>query len=346
MPEEINGYELFQYCLGKEPGEAISFSELENSLGDGYFSQVLFGSATGNRRWTLNYPYLPGASAQASVTVNGVIMTPEAYIWDLFCRQKRTGRPFVIKSARNEQYYLAKFAQRELEYTRYVTKLYSSTLELEQVRVDDVTVFDIGQMPNVWGWYDAAALDFGDGLAIDKSSAGHDLTIHGDVIVSDTDVSFNSLLGEVEEPGGDGGYLNWTGSMSFREGLFVIKNRGPVWENHGGILTAAADTAVLVGLDETTKFYNLELGATFKYRKNWVEYAQANQQAPMEEYGLVHVRSSAGITLLNPQIGKDRNFAGRFARVDMKEIVLFNAGLPESDLLECSDALMTRWNLH
>ena len=45
MPEYVNGYEVFQQrCFTGESHEMISFTELSNSLGDGYEAGARFGA--------------------------------------------------------------------------------------------------------------------------------------------------------------------------------------------------------------------------------------------------------------------------------------------------------------
>ena len=53
----------------------------------------------------------------------------------------------------------------------------------------------------------------------------------------------------------------------------------------------------LSGVDGTTQFYNYGFGGDFAYRKNNVDFAAANQQAPMNgEVALLEISSTSGFT--------------------------------------------------
>src|SRR4051812_11352739 len=102
-PAYIEGYEGFQFCFGSGPAESVEFSVYESDLGEGGFeTSTLYGPDTGRKRWKIGYPVMSGASADLKVTAsNGQQMTAAAYVWDLYCRSRRSGRPFVIRSPRN-----------------------------------------------------------------------------------------------------------------------------------------------------------------------------------------------------------------------------------------------------
>lgn len=340
MPETISGYELFQLCAGKDPDETIGFAEYVSDLGeDGNSVSVLYGADTGRRSWKINFPVLPGAQAQASVTVGGVTMTPEAYLWDLFCRSKVSGLPFVIQSPRNDQYYLARFADRELTYTRMVTKLYSAGIGLKQVRIPGVTVFDPLSMAGLWGLFGPE-----DNFTVDQGPLGHDLVVTGNVTNGGT--TQNGLATTRFNNGATNtGFLNTSEDPVIKEAFFIMKMNEATFSNNAGILTAGTSVAALAGDTGKTTFYNLAFGSTYEYRKDGILYAETNQQAPMNAFGLVHIRFQTGWGLINLQIGKDRDFAGRFAEADMGQMLLFTTLQPMSDSLELAEHLQTKWNI-
>jgi hypothetical protein len=112
----------------------------------------------------------------------------------------------------------------------------------------------------------------------------------------------------------------------------------------GGVLTAGATQAMLVGNGSGTTFFNLGL-SNFTYKKNRTEYAQSDQQAPMNVFALVYAQSTAGISFNSIQIGKDRNFLGRFAKLDIGDVALWDAPTPLSVIREASEALIMKWGL-
>jgi len=348
MPATVGGYHLFQYCLGAQPQESIRFEELETDLGSGFGSMVGFGINTGLRRWRVSFPILPGASAQASITYNGSTLTPADYLWALFCDSKVSGDPFVVQSPRNDQYYLCKFADHELDYTRFLTKIYATGLEFKQFRLPGVTVFD----PTKYATgriYDAEPLDvdYDDGDPIDAtwpdSSALNDDLSTGTTETFETNEQ-NGL--PVVRFNGTSSWFLGTQAFTFHEAFIVMKVREASWSNYGGVLTANANgIAMLVGDSGTTKFFDLSLGSDYEYRLNGVQYDADDQQAPMNEFGLVHIRHKTGLAVDFLQVGKDRAFAGRYGKIDVGYIFLPTTLKPASDAREFTEHLITYWDL-
>lgn len=346
MPEEVNGYELFQLCLGKDPGESITVAEYENDLGeDGHSVSVLYGADTGHRRWKLNLPTLAGSTSAANVTVGGVTMTPEAYLWDLFMRTKRSGTPFVIQSPRNDQYYLATFADKTLEYSRMLTKLFSTGLELKQKRIPGITVFDVGQMNGLLGWYkDAQNVPgpFGIAWADASNQINHFLAYNG-VVAGVDDVQNGLPVVRFTSASEDAILFGPSGVL--KEAFLIMKVRESTFSTFAGILSADETWVALVGDDGGTKFNDLAFGDQYTYQKNGIEYAEANQQAPMDKFALVHARWKVGIELENMQLGKDRAATDRYADIDIGEIVLFDELQPLSTSLELAEHLQDKWDI-
>lgn len=351
MPETINGYELFPLC-GKESEESISFAEYEIDLGeDGYYSSVMYGADTGLRRWNLKFPSV-AAFAAATVTMKGVTTNPATYLWDLFCRSKVSGVPFAVQSPRNDQYYLAKFAEKELTYQRMMVKLFSTGIQLKQVRVPGATVFDVSKMNGLWTWLKADAITgYDDGELIDNNwpdSNGNVNEFFDPVVTSTYETNEQNGLPIVRLNGTSSVWkpLGSTFPFNFCEALMVMKVREDTFSNDAGVLTADDTLVLLVGNTGTTKFHDVSATiTTLTYRKNGIEYTQANQQAPMNEFGLVHVRSSAPVAMTGIQFGQDRAISGRFAKMDVGELIIFNQLQPLSEVRELAAHLLEKWDI-
>lgn len=124
----------------------------------------------------------------------------------------------------------------------------------------------------------------------------------------------------------DGVLVTETGvSVFIKEVFIVMRMREATFSNFAGIITGT-DTStgpVLVGDTGETKFLDLSYTG-LSYKLDNVLYATNDMQAPMNTWGIIHMRFPSGWALDELQVGSDRDFAGRFAEVDIAEIMLFS----------------------
>jgi hypothetical protein len=335
--------------LRRQSNPAIQFSELRNDLGNGYRSQVLYGANTGQRSWSLTFESLADTSVLPNTvtSVNGETVSRENYLWDLYCDTRVTGNPFVYTCPRNGRYYLVDFADQKLQYEKQMlVKLYSTGVELEQVRLDGESVFQVGSgdVTGVADFNEAGAF----GAAWIASALGTDLqefAVTGNVTATGTQNGLRTTQFNVGAT--DTGFLLGNGlSSGIREAWFVMKMREDLFSNLAGVFTATATDAVLVGATGTNTFFNFAL-TNFEYRFNDTLYPQTNMVAPMNDWGIVHVRKTDGTAFFAgfPQVGKDRNFAGRFAEMDVAEMVFSQTLLSVSYRRELLEHLVIKWGL-
>lgn len=350
MPETVSGYELFQLPCSRESTETVSYAEFRNPIGpDGFRSQTLYGVDTGLKKFSIPYDPLPGNAHAATITVGGAAMNRATYIRDLFRRQKVSGAPFAIQSGENSQYYLVEFAESEQSLTKKLAALYATQINLVQVRLPDVSIFDMLKVPYVWGWYKGDYVDEGLGLALDVSGNGRNLNMTGNVVNTGATQAGKQTF-KFNVGGTNNGYLNTSLDPTIYEAFFAMKINEAAFSNYGGILTSdvasgSGGAAALVGNAGSTRFYDLSLGSGLQYRKNGVLYTEADAQAPMNAWGVVHWRRDIGITLNNMQIGKDRADITRFAEMEIGEAVLLNGLNPLSYSFEISEHLQTSWQV-
>lgn len=343
MPTEINGYHVFQLqCAVKDLAETIQVTELENDLSDGYYAQLLLGSNTGLRRWKITMPSLDSGTRTAT-GINGETLTWEEYIWDLFLESKISGAPFAYQSLHNNQYYLVRFADPSLTYERLFVQLYSTGVELKQVRIKDAWVFENTEIRNIWDVYDENSWSSGfptgwQGLI----DAANIFQPTGDVDQTGTQNGLPTIQFNVSS---NNGLLNLAVGPTLKEFWLVMKMREATFSNAAGIITGdgAADPQVLIGSSGTTKFANPSLTG-YTYELNGVEYEQSNLQAPMNAWGIVHVRYPIGWTLSGGvQLGKNRTTAGTFAEMDVAEFIPSANLLPRHVKREIDEYLVTKW---
>jgi hypothetical protein len=182
-----------------------------------------------------------------------------------------------------------------------------------------------------------------DGNTHSLEAATTDVTVVADVLGTHDALRFsattnNAFLTDLNATGDD--------IPTIYDAWFVMKMREATFSNNAGILSADETIVALVGESGTTKFFDIGLTANqYEYTKNNVAYAINNQQAPMNEFGVVHARFLEGKFLENLQVGKDRDFAGRFAEMDLIAIWLSNQLVPSQWAEAMNRWLMTTYGI-
>jgi hypothetical protein len=350
----INGYELFALCLGKEPSESLMFDEVIHDFGDGYESEILTGSNTGLRSWSLSYPTLTDFTSK-TLTVNGVTMTHAQYVWDLFQRTKVSGKPFVIKSSKNGQYYLAKFADKELSEQRIYAKVISVGLKLKQVRIKNVSVFDVSAL-SPFAWYQANAISGSDEDPVENwadSSGNNHLLVMSEPEPTPPTIkaeSQNNLITvEFGAKGTDTTPFKLQANLTVHEIYLVAKYGGNTFGGNNGAVSSFLETEkpFLVGNQAGgNKWFNTTDITSLSFEKNGFSFIRTAMPSPMNTFTLSRLRLQEGVSVTGLKVGGDRTFGvprywvGHFA-----EIIVFNKLLSESNSDELTEYLLTKWNL-
>jgi hypothetical protein len=349
-----NVYHLFQLQEPSfwEPEESISVAELENDLGDGYYAQTLIGANTGLRRWKLKLGTL--ASNQVpSITsgVTGTTLTREQYLWELFMYTKVSGQPFVFKSPRNGQYYFARFADKELSYQKMKVKIYSTGVELKQVRLPGEAVFtlyrsgaDLYSPLDIHGGSGTtnANVDFWlKGTDTDESGNGAGFTNHDAV----TETTVNSIPVSRFHATGTSAYMlqdDANGDDYYDIFLLMKVRTGTFDAFNSAVLSGFIPGDVLVGSASATTFSSLSGVGTgnVEYRLNGVLYTNADLEAPMNTFGIVHLRFPTGLDMGVITIGSTTDDA---AKMDIAEVIAFDGQpITDSTLNETMEYLTAR----
>lgn len=345
----VDGYHVFaipeSYLYRGDAEERIKFTELRTSLGDGYRSRVGFGSANGLRRWSITMPTLAGLSVLPNLveSINGGMVSREEYLWDLYCSRQ----PFIIPSPRSGQYYLAEFADTELSYKKaMLAQIYSTGVEITQIRIRGKSVYAPELLDaNIEHFSRSDDGDIGPGEWVERLGQG--FIYSGDVLFGQTGpndydvISLNSvasdgLLSQPADP-----------SLSIKDLWIVMKMREATFSNNAGVFTAPTGHALLVGDTGTTKFFDLGLGANVQYSLNDVEYPENNQQAPMNEWGIVRLTSTVAVdyTASGLQMGQDRDFASREANMDIAAVLWASEILPANITRELYESFAVRYQI-
>lgn len=348
-------YHLWQLpdASAPEPQDTTEYTTIDNDLTDGYRSSALLGSETGVRKWTLKLPTLAALEVLPLTVTDpyGASLSREEYVRSVYEYNKTTG-PFAYQCPSTGQYFLVDFEDKTLSMQRMKVKIYSTGLTLRQRRITGVTIFDAGRIPQVWGAFK------GEGYPMTvpgPATAGWENQVYPEDLDTDILLTNNAtdvVAATVNSQGvvrfsntTNNAFLTASDAITVREVFLLMKMREASFSNNGGILTDNNTGYVLIGDTGTTKFFNHSLGTGFFYEKDDVEYAESNMQAPMNTWGIVHWKYPTGVSLANVQIGKDRNFAGRFAEVDFNYIVISEQILPRWQVNLIKEALGIRKTL-
>lgn len=321
-------------------------SVLRADYGDGYADTAIVGAPGGRKSFTLSAGVWPDDESIA--TVEGV--SAMEYYWSFFEDRLDNGNePFIIEWRGRK--WLVDLAEPEHGVDTHTLDLFTPfeiTVNMRRVtgliHALDGSVFDPSLIESsMWGRF-RNAQDFPTALGFpwvnpwenEIDSFNHSLEAGStDVTVVTNALGSHAAL-RLSATTNDG-FLYDINAIApnipgIYEAFFVMKMREATFSNFGGILSAGTTVAGLLGNTGTTKFFDIGLTSDqYEYKLNNVSYAINDQQAPMNEFGVVNVRWLDGIALENLQIGKDRADGTRHAEVDYIEIWLIKTA-PLSDI--------------
>lgn len=326
---------------GVSPG--IQFNEISNDLGNGYQAQELYGADTGLKTWQITQNTLGGTDFPLPYVtgVNGEEVSQEQALWDLYCEQKVTGKPFVFVCPRDGQQYLVKFDNPKFEYEKvFRAAQYSGQLSLSQVREDGVSVFDI------------------DSLCINNFGEDYDETGHSApnwIESSFNAETLNDVLGTATFDATTQNSRNIvrlaaSSATRFVSGLtpvcdlFVVMKVRETTFSNSGVLIGTSTTGKIKGTSAGTKWQNPSHSG-LQYWLNGTEYAVTDMQAPMNTWGIVRVRSATPL-VASPNaacIGAESSSNG--LKADIAEIVMFPTPLSIPLGRQLTEHLAIKWDI-
>lgn len=340
-----NTYHLWQLpdLATPEPNDSIEYATLDNDLSDGYRSSVLFGSNNGTRSWNLKVPTSASLDVLASTVTDpsGAAVSRNEYLRSLFAENK-IGEPFAFTDPVSGQYYLVDFEDTKISFDRMRIKLYSTGVTLKQRRMPGVTVFTPQRFSNVWGDWDGPTA-FSAGFWPPLAGGLVGLGVNGDV--TEVAAAQNGLAVKRFNSGAGSGYINTSVDPTIYEAFFAVKINEATFSANGGLLTNDATTGLLAYAMGATKFANQAFGSTvFEYRRDGILYPESNQIAPMNEWGIVHIRYKTGAVLNNLQIGKNGNTLS-YTKMDLGEAILCTGLLSPRVGREITEYLAVKWGI-
>lgn len=336
-------------------------SILRADYGEGYADTAIVGAPGGRKQFALSAGVWPDSVDQPLISGETIM----EYYWSFFeARLDAGNEPFIIEW--RSRSWLVELAEPQHGVSTHTSDLFTPhgiTLNMRRVsgltHALDGSLFDPSLiLSSTWGRF-RNAQTFPDSLPfpwinawMNEATGGNNHSLEADLtdVVSAPNVLGTHDAVRLSSTTNDGFLYDPTAIgdeiPGIYEAFFVMKMREATFSNNAGILSADETIVGLVGQSGTTKFFDIGLTADqYEYKKNNVAYAINDQQAPMNEFGVVHARFLEGKVLENLQIGKDRDFADRFAEVDFIEILLCDELLNDLDSEACSRYLMTYYGI-
>lgn len=317
-------------------------SVLSAEYGDGYKDTAIVGAVGGRKSFSLSAGVWPDSDDQPLIDGETIF----EYYYEFFeARLDNGNEPFIIEW--RDRKWLVDLAEPNHGIDVHTADLFTPHgIEVRMRRVSGLThcldgsVFDpLLLTPYFWERY-RNAQDFPATLPFPYVNAwGGEFEANGrsleagstDVIVAADAHGAHDAI-RMSSSTNDGVMTTGSGPVTIYDAWFVMKMREATFSNIAGILSgdvAPNNVALAGGGSGTTHFFNLAFGDGYSYEKNNVGFAESNQQAPMNVFGVVHIRSTSGIALNNIQVGKDRDQSGRFAEADFLEIGLCSESVPD-----------------
>ncbi len=329
----------------REVSPSIEFNEIRNDLGNGYRSSVLYGADTGTRSWTISLPTLAGNDIPVpTVTgVNGETVSREQYIWDLYCETRITGKPFVYTCPRDSQYYLVDFVNSKLTYEKeFRNALYSTGVEIRQVREAGVSVFDPSVFENTYDdfdYYNSTTHNSGLSTWQNARVGSSGFLASGDVVFSSNPQNgFNTVRLSGTSSTGKLVADGIPSAAAPTDVIIAMKMREDTFSNACGLF------GNIIGTASGTKWANPS-HTGLEYTLNGTSYAVTDMQAPMNTWGVCHFRTTVANPFTATQFGQNGSTAGTFALADLGELYIFGSPISQPDARRLIEHLVIKFDV-
>lgn len=323
---------------------------LTADFGGGRGASARVGPAHGLWGWTIESAALPDDESYGNL----ISSKPRFEYYTDFIRRHTLGSQEIFLIDFRGRKYHASFEDNDIGGSMHTYDLFD--LGGVKIKMRTVQGFFYGSHGNVidpsflgtdvWAWYkaDEYTTVTGDYRLDDQSGNNNHITSDGSVVPVSNVV--NGLGVMRMNSGTADGLFSTTADPTIYEALFLLKVREATFSTNQGIMTGSAAGAAMVGANGATKLVNQAFGGTYTFRKNGVAFAEADQQCPMNDFGVIHGIWENGISITNLQFGKDRNNASTFLKADVAEVILRTGSTFSDELSEDLDGyLMRRGNI-
>lgn len=334
-----------------EPTLTKTYTRLTNEMCQGYSSYRLLGMKSGLRTWELNCPTLSGTGMTATLTDPlGASVSREQYVRNVVKYNQTTGVPIAYQPNGTGQYYLVDIVNTPSFKRARGVNIYSTSLTLQQRRIHNETVFNPLKMTPIatglqtYDWWNetshnTSSWDNLNGGLGDFAASGQ-VTFSSNAQNGHNTVRVNSSLttGRLVSPQ----QFETDGCDMF----LVLKVREATFSTAAKIF-GGSSANVLKGTTSGTKFQNQSISG-LQYYLNGTEYEVTDQQAPMNEWGVVYLHMPysfggglTGTIGTNPTLGEN---GAAYVKADYAEMFV-TSGLVIGEAQEMIEHLAVKWGI-
>lgn len=321
---------------------SLKVERLKADFGQGYGASATVGSGSGLWGWQIESDALPDSTDYGNL-ISGL---PRFQYYEKFYRDHTEGdsSEVFIVDFRGKKYH-ACFDTDSIAGSMHTYDLFSlSGVSLKMRRLPGVIYNDDGSIfePDAWirsdaitGKVDAGSMvgawsDFNGGVSWDVASDGTTPTYETNEVNSLPVVRLTA------------GHADLTGALGVYDVFLVVKVSEATFSAARGVLADSA-TDFLIGTNATTKFADPS-DATAEYRLNGTLYANSNRQAPMNAFGIVHLRKATAFNFVTRvRIGK--SVAGGAGKIDIAEAILCTTQISAKMFARITSVLKTRYGI-
>ena len=337
MPSLLTDFdELDLTGLEIEPVK-LDVERLTAKFGAGYRRSAAVGPTSGLWGWELASGALPDDEDYGNL-IDGV---PRFEYYETFFRDHTVGDAGDIFQIdfRGKKYHAA-FASNSISGNMHTYDVFDlSGVALEMARSEGIAYADDGSILRPWAWLAGRGVTgLADGANVsptlaDTSGSGHDFTTHGISTARPTyQTNEVNSLPIVQFLQNNASRDVSSSPVTLYDVFFVMKVRDATFDaNQNEMLADGGTTDLLKGSSTRTYWANLSL-SNYEYRKNGTLYVASNQQAPMQAYGVVHLRFTAGVSFVDAvQICAGTNGNNHGCPVDLGEALFFDRSLSSAE---------------
>lgn len=319
---------------------------LSVDYGSGFGDEAATGTESGLWGWELSAEVLTDDDSYNDL-IDGV---PSAQYYFDFFKSHTTGTTSIFRIEFRGKYYHASFVEPEWMGEMHTIDLFSMDgVAIKMRRVRGHAYDSDGAVLQPWAWITAennettAGVAAADGDAIsslfDSSNNGNDFgaavgslapTLQTNEVNGYSVIRFDGTNDFILHSGG--------GAVTLYDLFMVIKITDASFPDHGGVLRDSDVADVLRGSNGTTKFHDLTL-TNYEYRKDGTLLADNNQQAPMAEFAVIHLRFDDGVDFtVSVEIGL--SIADVYGAFDLAEFRFYDTPVPSYAFPTVTEFLM------
>lgn len=334
-----------------EPSVTKKVTRLKNEMSEGYTSSKLLGLKSGLRTWELTLPTLSGTGIAPSVTdPNGSTVSRLQYVKNTVKYNQSGGTAIAYQwPPSTGQYYLCDIVNTPSYQKKRGVDIYNTTVTLQQRRIKNETVFNPLKMTPIalgeqsYDWWNETTHNTSSWDNV--NAAGGDFAATGQVTFSsNAQNGHNTVRVNSSLTTGQLGLAQQYESAGC-DVFLVVKVREATFSTAAKIYGGSSNN-ILKGTSAGTKFQNQSISG-LQYYLNGTEYAVTDQQAPMDEWGVIylHLPYSTGgfdsIVLSGAQLGEN---GAAYVKADYAEKFV-TTGLAIGEAQEMIEHLCYKWGV-